>query len=47
MKKNGGENGNHVAAVLKIGEPQLVPQLLAGFACMDCLADKIVNKNLH
>ena len=38
------ENGNHVAAMMKIGEWQCVVQLLALFAYLSCLADKIGNK---
>ena len=38
------ENGNHVAAMMKIGEWQCVVELLALFAYLSCLADKIGNK---
>jgi hypothetical protein len=44
-KQKQKENGNHVAAVLKIGEPQPVVQLLALFAYPSFLANKIGNRN--
>ena len=41
------ENGNHVAAMMKIGEWQCVVELLALFAYLSCLADKIGNKKIY
>ena len=41
------ENGEHVVAMMKIGEWQCVAEFFALLAYPSFLADKIGNKNLH